>query len=52
MQYREDLTEEEMQSFLADLAALDEAYAQAWIDRMDAEEFETEADLYRYWGQP
>ena len=47
MKYDDDMTE-------ADLAALEEAYTQAWLDRMEADslaqELETEADLYRYWG--
>lgn len=42
-----------METFLADLAALEEVYADAYVERMgregEAEELETEADLYRYW---
>lgn len=54
MKYSDDMTEADIETFLADLAALDEAYTQAWLDRMEADslaqELETEADLYRYWG--
>ena len=56
--YRDDMTDEQVREFLADLAALDAVYADAdkageaarlafTQDEMD--ELETEADLYRYW---
>ena len=56
--YRDDMTDEQVREFLAEVATLDEAYADAdkageaarlafTQDEMD--ELETEADLYRYW---
>lgn len=56
MKYRDDMTNEELAAFLMQEDELDAAYAEAAEfhalraeEAKDAEELETEFDLYRYW---
>lgn len=54
MKYRDDMNDTDLSIFMKEIEAVDIAYADfntgsLQIASEESEEFETEADLYRYW---